>query len=462
MKQWMLRITAYADRLLDDLELLDWTDAIKSQQRNWIGRSTGAEVTFATPAGPLDRVHHPARHAVRRHLHGRRPRAPAGRRPDHRRARGCGRCVRRRGRPPLGSGPPDRGQGQDRRLHRDHRHQPGERPGDPGLRRRLRPHGLRHRRHHGRALRRPARLRVRPGVRPADRRHGATARRVVRPPRHRRRRPHRPVARGLQGRRRGDRLVQRRHLARRPGRRRGQGRHHRLAGGRGPGPRARSSTSCATGCSAASATGASRSPSSSATTASRRPCPQSELPLLLPPDGRLLPDDLRRRGLRAGAAAGPHHRVDLGRPRPGRRSRRPTGARSTPCPTGPGRAGTSCGTSTRRTTDVVRRPGERALLDGPAVRGRLRRRRPVRGRRRARGAAPALRPVLAQGPVRPGPRVVGRAVPPPVQPGDDPGPRVPRRPRLPRARRGRGRRGRPLPATRARRSPASWARWASR
>ncbi|WP_426572220.1 leucine--tRNA ligase [Aquihabitans sp. McL0605] len=53
MKQWMLRITAYADRLLADLDLLDWTDAIKSQQRNWIGRSTGAEVSFATPAGPL-------------------------------------------------------------------------------------------------------------------------------------------------------------------------------------------------------------------------------------------------------------------------------------------------------------------------------------------------------------------------------------------------------------------------
>src|SRR5690606_33083766 len=54
MKQWMLRITAYADRLIDDLELLDWSDAIKTQQRNWIGRSTGAQVTFATPAGPLD------------------------------------------------------------------------------------------------------------------------------------------------------------------------------------------------------------------------------------------------------------------------------------------------------------------------------------------------------------------------------------------------------------------------
>jgi len=53
MKQWMLRITAYADRLLDDLDLLDWSDAIKTQQRNWIGRSTGARVDFATAAGPL-------------------------------------------------------------------------------------------------------------------------------------------------------------------------------------------------------------------------------------------------------------------------------------------------------------------------------------------------------------------------------------------------------------------------
>ncbi|MGI8939391.1 MAG: class I tRNA ligase family protein, partial [Iamia sp.] len=53
MEQWMLRITAYADRLLADLDLLDWTDAIKSQQRNWIGRSTGARVRFPTPVGDL-------------------------------------------------------------------------------------------------------------------------------------------------------------------------------------------------------------------------------------------------------------------------------------------------------------------------------------------------------------------------------------------------------------------------
>ncbi len=54
MKQWMLRITAYADRLLADLDLLDWPEAIKSMQRNWIGRSTGAQVQFPTPAGPLE------------------------------------------------------------------------------------------------------------------------------------------------------------------------------------------------------------------------------------------------------------------------------------------------------------------------------------------------------------------------------------------------------------------------
>jgi leucyl-tRNA synthetase len=46
MRQWMLRITAYAERLLDDLNLLEWTPALKEMQRNWIGRSDGAEVTF--------------------------------------------------------------------------------------------------------------------------------------------------------------------------------------------------------------------------------------------------------------------------------------------------------------------------------------------------------------------------------------------------------------------------------
>jgi leucyl-tRNA synthetase len=47
MTQWMLRITAYAERLLTDLDSLDWPDGVKEMQRNWIGKSTGAEIEFA-------------------------------------------------------------------------------------------------------------------------------------------------------------------------------------------------------------------------------------------------------------------------------------------------------------------------------------------------------------------------------------------------------------------------------
>ncbi len=53
LRQWILRITAYADRLLDDLELLDWPEPIKEMQRNWVGKSEGAEVDFfVTEPGP--------------------------------------------------------------------------------------------------------------------------------------------------------------------------------------------------------------------------------------------------------------------------------------------------------------------------------------------------------------------------------------------------------------------------
>src|ERR1019366_5139449 len=47
MRQWMLRITAYAEKLLADLDTIDWSDSLKEMQRNWIGRSEGAEVFFS-------------------------------------------------------------------------------------------------------------------------------------------------------------------------------------------------------------------------------------------------------------------------------------------------------------------------------------------------------------------------------------------------------------------------------
>ncbi len=51
MRQWMLKITAYAERLLKDLDTLDWPEGIKEMQRNWIGKSTGALVDFGSTAG---------------------------------------------------------------------------------------------------------------------------------------------------------------------------------------------------------------------------------------------------------------------------------------------------------------------------------------------------------------------------------------------------------------------------
>jgi leucyl-tRNA synthetase len=54
LEQWFFAITEYADRLLDDLDAIDWPEKVKAQQRNWIGRSTGAEVTFRCESLGID------------------------------------------------------------------------------------------------------------------------------------------------------------------------------------------------------------------------------------------------------------------------------------------------------------------------------------------------------------------------------------------------------------------------
>jgi leucyl-tRNA synthetase len=53
LKQWMMRITAYGDRLVEDLDTLDWPEPVKLMQRNWIGRSTGAHIDFPTDVAPI-------------------------------------------------------------------------------------------------------------------------------------------------------------------------------------------------------------------------------------------------------------------------------------------------------------------------------------------------------------------------------------------------------------------------
>jgi len=54
LAQWMMRITAYADRLSRDLDTIDWPEKVRTMQRNWIGKSTGAHVRFASPAGDIE------------------------------------------------------------------------------------------------------------------------------------------------------------------------------------------------------------------------------------------------------------------------------------------------------------------------------------------------------------------------------------------------------------------------
>ena len=146
LRQWMLRITAYAERLLDDLDTLDWPERSRRCSANWIGQSEGAEVDFdiAPPdatattnarerPGRRDdddrriRLHHPARHALRRDLHGAGARASAGR-SHHHAERSASRSRRTaRGRRARATSTAGRREEEDRRLHRRLRDQPGQR-----------------------------------------------------------------------------------------------------------------------------------------------------------------------------------------------------------------------------------------------------------------------------------------------------------------------------------------------
>ncbi len=396
LEQWFLRTTAYADELLD-FTGLDWPEPVKTMQTNWIGRSEGAEIDFET--APDD--HQPGGDTLR--VFTTRPDTLFGATfmvlaPEHplvatlthpeRRAEVDAYVEQARRRTEIERLSTDRD--KTGRRPRRRRHQPGQRRADPDLHRRLRAVRLRHRRDHGRARPRRARLRVRDEVRPGDpagrggarrRRGRADGRRLHRPRRGRAPRQQRPL--------------------RRPGRRRGRQGDRRRPGARPAAPNPRSPIGCATGWSAASATGARRSRSSTATRDGIVPVPDEDLPVRLPEtvdykgsgdnplnhDEAFLRDDLpalRRPGpARDGHDGHVHGLVVVLVPLP------VAGA--------DGRPG---------------RPRDDRSLDP---------RRPVHRRRRARGHAPAVQPLLHQGDgrLRPGPRP--RAVQAAVQPGPDPG-----------------------------------------
>ena len=154
-------------------------DQAHADQLDRAQRGRRGRLRAAGPRRQAHGVHDAARHALRRHLHGAGAGAPAGRRAHRAGQARRGQGLPGRGAPPERDRAPQHREGEDRRLHRRLRGEPGERRAGPHLDQRLRAHGLRHRRHHGGAGARRARLPVRHAVRDPDRR-GDRAARVVR------------------------------------------------------------------------------------------------------------------------------------------------------------------------------------------------------------------------------------------------------------------------------------------
>ena len=195
LEQWFFRITDYADQLLDDLDGLEWPERVKTMQRNWIGRSEGAEFDMAV----TDAEGTPRADGAAVRVFTTRPDTSFGMTyavmaPEHplvdhdRRRRAAGRGRRVRGRGPDGQRRRADVVGglarQARHLHRRLPAQPLHRLARAALPRRLRAHGLRHRGDHGRARRGPARLGLRhrctacPSCAPSSRPTAGRARRT--------------------------------------------------------------------------------------------------------------------------------------------------------------------------------------------------------------------------------------------------------------------------------------------
>ena len=171
LEQWFFKITDYADRLLDDLATIHWPEHVKTMQRNWIGRSSGAQVTFRCEAAQTDYEVFTTRPDT---LFGATFFVMAPEHPDvltlaagteHEPAvrdyvnRSLTESAERRG---------DVGQAEDRRAAGSDGDQPGQRRTAADVRRRLRADGVRHRCGDGRARPRSARLGLRDRVRAAD------------------------------------------------------------------------------------------------------------------------------------------------------------------------------------------------------------------------------------------------------------------------------------------------------